>query len=95
MEVRKTQDMKNNKVTTLLNPHFYNFSRVYIRLDPETGGYRLVVSNRNRVFFDKIYPTLRGAKIAFGKFFSSRSFRKQPGAQWSSAYVPEKKEWNM
>jgi hypothetical protein len=41
---------------------------------------------------DTHYRTLRGAKIAFAKFFNEMAWNQEVKPQWSYYYIPEK-DW--
>jgi hypothetical protein len=58
----------------------------------EPYGYRLVVNRSGDIITNKIYETLKGAKIAFLKFFHLLAHSEDDKPQWSHAYVPEE-EW--
>jgi hypothetical protein len=57
----------------------------------ESNSYRLLVSHKGRVDTDKIYDSMKGAKIAFIKSYKYLDFSKGYKPQWSHPYVPYKK----
>jgi hypothetical protein len=75
------------EVCTLINSIFYFVGSVYIT--SIHGDYRLIAKHNGRVLFDRFYPTLRGAKIAFSKLFGHRSWRENVKAEWSDFYNVE------
>lgn len=88
-----------SRITTLMNSNHF-FIHLAIIIELEKGiEYRLLVIHPNGVILDKIYPSIRGAKIAFSKYFSIRHYKyvedgrpENPGilAKWSRFYMPEK-----
>jgi hypothetical protein len=72
------------EICILINSILYFISSVIIL--NKNGQYRLVVKHNNKIFIDKIYKTPRGAKIAFSKLFSHRSWREELKAEWSVFY---------
>jgi len=77
------------KVCSLLNSVFYFFNWVYII--EERDNFRLVVFHNNQTVFNETYRTLRGARIAFSKFFGNRVFNDNLKPEWSKFYEPEQK----
>jgi hypothetical protein len=82
---RKSNDP--GEVCTLINSIFYFVGSVYIT--SIHGNYRLIAKHNGKVLYDRSYPTLRGAKIAFSKLFGHRSWREDVKAEWSDFYNVE------
>jgi hypothetical protein len=78
---------RQRKICALINSVYYFIDYVYIvRIN---GLYRLVADHDGKRLMDKDYRTLRGAKIAFSKFFKHRNWEKNVKAEWSRFYEPE------
>ena len=75
------------EICVLINSIFYFISSVIILNN--NGHYRLVVKHNRRILIDKIYKTHRGAKIAFSKLFTHRSWQQDLKAEWSAFYKPD------
>jgi hypothetical protein len=56
--------------------------------------YRLLAfdERENRIFVDKYFSTLRGARIGFTKQFKNMSFKDVVSANWSDLYPPDR-DW--
>ena len=78
---------KPGEICILINSIFYFISSAIIF--NKNGHYRLVVKHNRKIFIDKIYKTLRGAKIAFSKLFNHRSWEEDLKAEWSVFYKPD------
>ncbi len=52
-------------------------------------GYRLIILHGESVLMDTHYNTLRGAKIAFTKYFGGRAWQDDIKPNWSHAYQPD------
>ena len=52
-------------------------------------GYRLIILHSDHVLMDTHYNTLRGAKIAFTKYFGGRAWQEDIKPNWSHAYQPD------
>jgi hypothetical protein len=75
------------KISRLLNSiQFYLECSFIVFLDK---GYRLVIIHSGRVLMDAHYNTLRGAKIAFTKYFGRRAWQEDIKPNWSHAYQPD------
>jgi hypothetical protein len=48
-----------------------------------------VVNHNGKILYDKVYKTLRGAKIAFSKLFNHRGWKEHLKAEWSIFYKPD------
>jgi hypothetical protein len=53
--------------------------------------YRLLAfhEKENRIFADKCFPTLRGARISFSKQFKNMAWNDDVSANWSDLYPPD------
>lgn len=77
-------------ISLLINSIYYFIDCVYIL--KSKNRYRLVVLQHSKVLFDKYYPTVRGCRIAFQKFFKEKAWSEEIKAQWSHFYDPDS-EW--
>ncbi len=82
------QKLKNEtKISRLLNSIYYFLDCVFIIItEPD---YRLVILHHDQVIMDVHYKTLRGAKIAFAKYFGERAWAEEVQSQWTHAYPPD------
>ena len=78
---------KPGEICVLINSIFYFIGTVIILNNG--GNYRLVVKHNRKILIDKIYKSLRGAKIAFSKLFNHRSWQEDLKAEWSVFYKPD------
>lgn len=78
---------KPGEICVLINSIFYFISSVIIL--NVNGHYRLVVKHNGKILIDKIYTTVRGAKIAFSKLFNQRGWQEDLKAEWSVFYKPD------
>jgi hypothetical protein len=78
---------KIEDICILVNSIFYFVGCVFII--SKGGQYQLVVIHNGKILMDKPYNTLRGAKIAFSRFFNHRSWRQGIKAEWSLFYKPD------
>ena len=53
--------------------------------------YRLLAfhEEQNKIFVDKYFPTLRGARISFKRQFKNMAWRDDVSANWSDLYPPD------
>lgn len=77
------------KVSLLINSIFYFLENVFIMTVEE--GFRLIVIHQGYLLTDEIYKTLKGAKIAFLKFWNYKAWEEGVRPQWSHLYPPETK----
>lgn len=80
----ETEKNKVSKISLLINAIYYFLECVFIL--HEEDDYRLVVLQQRRVLLDKRYKTLRGAKIAFKKFYNWKAWNERVNADWSQPY---------
>jgi hypothetical protein len=78
---------KPGEICVLINSIFYFISSVFILNNK--GHYLLVAKHNGKILIDKIYKTLRGAKIAFSKLFGQRGWEEDIKAEWSVFYKPD------
>ena len=64
--------------------HFYLNHALILVLEKKGGQiYRLVVYHNGQFLKDILYLSLRGAKIAFKKYFKKRAYSEEVEAEWS------------
>lgn len=73
-------------ITLLNNSIHYFLSWVLIVHEP--GNYRLMVVHNKKLLMDEIYPTIRGAKIAFSKIYKRFAYCQSVKPVWSPVYSP-------
>lgn len=84
---RQRQKLKNEtKISRLLNSIYYFLECVFIIISK--NDYRLVILHHDQVIMDVHYNSLRGAKIAFAKYFGERAWAEDVQSQWSHTYHP-------
>jgi len=84
--------MKEKRQALILQNSIYYFLKdVFILLQEK--GCRLVVNHQGRILTDTVYKTVRGAKIAFNRIYSKKSW-KEGGVkpEWSHA-VDVEEQW--
>jgi hypothetical protein len=82
---------ENSYVSILMNSYAFFIHHAVIIV---TGKcYRLLVLKNNNPLIDKTFNTLRGAKIAFSKYFK-KNMRYQP-ARWTGFYQPVDPKWKL
>lgn len=79
------------EISRLINSHLYFLEIVLIRKSNAPHGCYLEIYNHKRTVYNKFYPSLRGAKIAFSKYFGRRT-RLEIIPAWSCFYQPDK-DW--
>jgi hypothetical protein len=80
------------RISLLSNSTDYFLQTVFIT--GEKNAFRLLVIHNDTVLMDKLFPSVRGTRIAFAKYFGNRTWKKHIKAEWSHFYQPEK-EWLM
>jgi hypothetical protein len=75
------------KISRLLNSIYYFLDFVFVIISEK--GYRLVILHQDQVIMDVHYNSLRGAKIAFAKYFGERAWAEEVQSQWSHTYQPD------
>ena len=81
---------EERKIISLTNSRRYFLGYVFIVFEEESC--RLVVYRKGKIVTDENYKTMKGAKIAFLKFFSFMAPNEKIRAYWTAPYVPYK-EW--
>ena len=82
-------------ISRLTNRIYYFIDTCFIMdLSGKSQGkkrYRLLAfhEKENRIFADKCFPTLRGARISFSKQFNNRACIDNLDADWSDLYQPD------
>lgn len=76
------------KIALLINSSYFFVELAFI-VDDEQDGFRLVASTHGNVLMDERYESVKGAKIAFLKFFDYRACREGIRSYWSDFYSPE------
>jgi hypothetical protein len=88
---RQRQELKNKtKISRLLNSIYYFLDCVFVVI--LENDYQLVIIHHDQVIMDVHYNSLRGAKIAFAKYFGERAWAEEVQSQWSHIYQPDN-EW--
>jgi hypothetical protein len=77
-------------ISMLINSIYYFIECVFILRSK--NKYRLVVLQHSRVLLDRNYPTERGCRIAFARFFKNKAWDKTIKPEWSHFYDPDK-DW--
>ncbi len=78
---------KELKISRLLNSIQFYLECAFIVM--EVKGCRLVIIHKGRVYMNTLYNTLRGAKIAFTKYFARRAYQEDVKPTWSHDYHPD------
>jgi hypothetical protein len=84
---QKAKPETPTKISRLLNSIYYFLDCVFILLTEK--DYRLVILHHDKVVMDSQYKTLRGAKIAYAKFFNENAWAEGVQPQWSQVYQPD------
>ena len=87
MKRQKSKSSKANekcKIQRLENSIYYGIETVIILFGEKS--YRLIGVKLNRVIIDHEYRTLRGAKIAFSRYYQERAYHEDVLATWSHTY---------
>lgn len=79
--------VKDLKISRLLNSIQFYLECAFIV--HEDKGCRLIILHSGKVLMDTRYNTLRGAKIAFTKYFGRRAWQEDVKPSWSHAYHPD------
>ena len=77
------------EICVLINSIFFFLSYVFItRID---GHYRLLAILNNRLVHERLYNSLRGAKIAFSRLYQDKTKTWKEGvkAEWTPCYTPD------
>ncbi len=84
---RKVKKKNRVYISVLKNSALYFIDSVL--LIAVKGKYRLVVIHDKTVLWNKVYHTIRGARIAYQKVFKKKSFQERIKADWCPFYPPE------
>jgi len=68
------------RIYELMNTIEYFLNAVWI--EQQHDHFRLVVISQNRILTDRVYTSLLGAKIAFGRIYNSKAWKVGVKAQW-------------
>jgi hypothetical protein len=85
-------------ISRLANSIYYYIDTCFIMdLSGTAQGknrYRLLAfhESEKKIFVDKYYPTLRGARIAFRKKFKNMAWSDEVVSEWSHFYPPDR-DW--
>ena len=74
-------------ISNLTTSHLFFVSCAF--LEVVSGGFRLVVIKGKKVIKDKIYRTLRGARISFAREYWRPWFQFKRPTEWSHFYPPD------
>jgi hypothetical protein len=74
-------------ITALINSVY--FSLDYTLIVKEGNGFRLLVIHNNKKLVDKIYTTLKGARIAFHRAFKKFGYKADIETDWTKFYNPD------
>lgn len=77
------------KVIRLANSLQYFLKFVFIVCEEDSC--RLVVYRKDEILTNEKYKTVKGAKIAFLKFYSFMAYNEEVRPYWTTPYVPIKK----
>jgi len=85
---------QNQKVliSSLINSVYFTIGNCFIMFMHDKKKYRLLAVLGNKVLADCVYPTLRGARIAFKRKFIDRAWYDDVAAEWSHFYTPDQ-DW--
>ena len=76
------------EISRLTNSIHYFLDYVYIIAGE--NGFHLVVIHHRQVMMDKVFKSVRGAKISFSKLFKDKNCKENIQVNWSRFYSPEK-----
>jgi len=78
------------KILSVTNAVYFFISNACIIV--EENDFRLIVIQDKKALLNNTYDTLRGAKIAFNKYFKSSGYKEDLKPNWSHPYPPDL-EW--
>lgn len=71
-------------ISTCSNKIIFFLHDVFILKTPDSDKYRLLVIFHKKILIDKLFPTIRGARISF-----SKRFHAWIKPNWSHFYPPD------
>jgi hypothetical protein len=83
-------------ISLLANSIYYFIDTCFIMdlsgTEKGKNRYRILAfhESERKIFIDQYYQTLRGAKIAFGKFFKNLAWSDNVAPIWTNFYVPDR-----
>ena len=83
---------KENQLTIYRLQNSVQFYLECVFILVEEDNFQLVIIHSGNVLMDAKYGTLRGARIAFTKYFGQRARRDEAKPNWSHSYHPDD-EW--
>ncbi len=83
------EEIPDNLITMLTNAQIYFIDYALIVLQDKQ--WRLVVSRHGKIYTDKLYPTLKGARMGFIKLCWVFAFSTEYKPEWTHLYVAGKK----
>ena len=92
------EQKRDVSISRLTNSIYYYIDTCFIMdLSGTAQGknrYRLLAfhEEENKIFVDKYFPTLKGARIGFIKQFNNRACNDDVSANWSDLYPPDR-DW--
>jgi hypothetical protein len=86
--INQAEEEKELKVSILINSVHYLLGKVFIVEDKRQ--FRLIVFNEGKLLTDMTYKTVKGARIAFLKFWGYKKAIKNINPIWSHFYPPDK-----
>ncbi len=75
-----------DKISVLKNS--YNYFLEHVLIIRYSDYYRLLVINEWKLLMDRRYTSLKGARIAFLKFYQNRCWKVELEPEWSEFYDP-------
>lgn len=85
-----SNSLYRDEISLLKNNVEYYLHDVFIMV--KEYGYQLVVIHAKQVRTNRLYPTLRTAKVAFARMYNRKSWKKGVKPRWSPLYKPQL-EW--
>jgi hypothetical protein len=94
-DIEQKQDVSISRLTNSI--HYFIDTCFIMDLSGTAQGknrYRLLAfhEEENKIFVDKYYPTLKGARIAFNRQFKNLAWSDKVLPQWTILYPPDR-DW--
>ncbi len=86
--INQAKEKKRPKVSILINSVHYLLGKVFIVEDKRQ--FRLIVFSQGKLLTDMTYKTVKGARIAFLKFWAYKKVIDNINPKWSHFYPPDK-----